>query len=101
MLHNTVGGDFDAHWVALLCSSSTAAGDESARDSPARSGAAVHTAHPLAREIDATATIGSDHDPQRRRWAAHDVTAKQGALARIPTCATQPGCPTAFDHRRP
>jgi hypothetical protein len=25
MLHNTLGGDLDAHWVALLCSSSTAA----------------------------------------------------------------------------
>jgi hypothetical protein len=53
MLHIALGGDYHARWVVAAVQSQHPRRDESARDSPPRSGAAARTAHPLAREIDA------------------------------------------------
>ena len=61
MLHNTVGGYFDAPWVVAVVQQQHPRRDESARDSPARSGAAVHTAIPF-RVRSTRPAIGSDHD---------------------------------------
>lgn len=46
MRHVTLGGDFDAHWVVGVVQRSAPLREESARDSTARSGAAVRAAHP-------------------------------------------------------
>ena len=96
MLHNTVGGDFDAHWVALLCSSSIPAAT-----SPLaiRQRIAVRPyTKPIPSRVRSTrprpsAAITTVQISQRRRWAAHDVTAKQGALAAYRRALRNPAAP--------
>lgn len=102
MRHITLGGDFDAHWVVRVVRRSAPVREESARDSTARSGAAVRAAHPSrvrSTRPRPSAAITTVQISRRRRWAAHAVTPKQGALADTDV-RYAPRPPTPRDHRR-
>lgn len=97
MLHNTVGGDFDAPGLSLLCSSSTPSADESARDSPRVTGAAVDT--PIPSRVKSmrpcpSAPITTLQIAQRKTLSRTRRGRETGCSPGVPTRTTPPGRPT-------